>query len=75
MVQATARDVFAEHYYNIVRSGFEVLWTVHDEIIVEVDAEDKQARAEIQDLMSRTPEWIKGCPVAAEAYEANAYTK
>jgi DNA polymerase len=75
VVQATARDIFAEHYYSIVRAGFEVIWTVHDEIIVEVDEEDFKARAEIQNLMCRTPEWIKGCPVAAEAYEANAYTK
>jgi len=48
---------------------------VHDEIIVEVDEEDFKARAEIQNLMCRTPDWIKGCPVAAEAYEAKAYTK
>ena len=75
VVQATARDIFAEHYYAIVRAGFEVLWTVHDEIIVEVDEEDFKARAEIQNLMCRTPDWIKGCPVAAEAYEAKAYTK
>jgi len=51
------------------------MWTVHDEIIVEVDEDDKQARAEIQNLMCRTPDWIKGCPVAAEAYETKAYTK
>jgi len=75
VVQATARDIFAEHYYNIVRAGFEVLWTVHDEIIVEVDEDDSKSRAEIQNLMCRTPAWIKGCPVAAEAHEAEAYTK
>jgi len=74
-VQATARDIFAEHYYAIVRAGFEVLWTVHDEIIVEVDEDDSKSRAEIQNLMCRTPEWIKGCPVAAEAHETHAYTK
>ncbi len=75
VVQATARDIFAEHYYAIVRAGFEVLWTVHDEIIVEVDEDDSKSRAEIQNLMCRTPEWIKGCPVAAEAHETHAYTK
>ena len=75
IVQATARDVFADCYYRILKAGFNVIWTVHDEFIVEVDEEDKDAKQEIKNLMSITPEWLEGCPIAAETIEAKYYTK
>ena len=75
IVQATAREVFAECYYNIIRAGYEVLWTVHDELIVEVDQNDTDSIKDIEDMMSRTPEWLEGCPIAAEAHEADKYMK
>tara|TARA_Y100001951_G_scaffold99758_1_gene102184 strand:+ start:79 stop:393 length:315 start_codon:yes stop_codon:yes gene_type:complete len=75
IVQATARDVFADCYYRMLKAGFNVIWTVHDEFIVEVDEEDKDAKQEIKNLMSITPEWLEGCPIAAETIEAKYYTK
>ena len=75
MVQATARDVFADCYARVLNAGFEVVWSVHDELIVEVDENDKDAAKEIENLMSITPDWLEGCPIGAEAYEATKYTK
>ena len=75
IIQATARDVFADAYFRILKSGFNIIWTVHDEFIVEVDENDSSAREEIERLMSITPEWLEGCPIGAEAIEAKHYTK
>ena len=75
LVQATARDVFADCYARVLNAGFEVVWSVHDELIVEVDENDKDAAKEIENLMSITPDWLEGCPIGAVAYEATKYTK
>ena len=62
LVQATARDVFADCYARVLNAGFEVVWSVHDELIVEVDEGDKDAAKEIENLMSITPDWLEGLP-------------
>jgi hypothetical protein len=76
LVQATARDVFAEAILRIEDAGMPVLWHVHDEVIVEVDADRAaEARSEVERLMCVVPEWIQGLPVAAEAQISACYTK
>jgi DNA polymerase I-like protein with 3'-5' exonuclease and polymerase domains len=75
LIQATARDVFSDAYYRVLEAGYEIIWTVHDEFIVEVDEDDGEARQAIENLMSITPDWLPGCPIGAEAMETNHYTK
>ncbi|MAK37810.1 MAG: hypothetical protein CMC15_16750 [Flavobacteriaceae bacterium] len=75
LVQGVARDVFTDCYYRVLKAGFNVLWTIHDELIVEVNEDDSTAKEEVEAIMSTAPEWMADCPVKAEAYEAPAYTK
>jgi DNA polymerase len=77
LVQATARDLFAEHLLQIHRAGIgRIVFHVHDEVIVEVPSSHAdEARAQIQAIMSITPAWLSGCPVAAESKILNRYTK
>jgi DNA polymerase len=77
LVQATARDLFAEHLLQIHRAGIgRIVFHVHDEVIVEVPASNAdEAREQIQTIMSITPDWLSGCPVAAESKILNRYTK
>jgi DNA polymerase len=75
IVQATARDVFTDCYYRILQAGYEVVWTVHDEIIVEVDTGDTTAGKHIEEIMSTAPDWLGDCPLAAESYETDLYKK
>ena len=77
LVQATARDLFAEHLLQIHRAGIgRIVFHVHDEVIVEVPAScADEAREQIQAIMSTTPAWLSGCPVAAESKILNRYTK
>ena len=73
IVQATARDVFASHLLSLQDAGHYILFTVHDEAIVEVD--ERVNACDIQTIMGECPEWLAGCPVAAEAKEIPHYTK
>lgn len=73
LVQAVARDVFAHHLLRLEDAGMPVLFTSHDEAICEVDA-GVQA-CDVERVMSETPEWMPGLPVAAEAQEVERYQK
>lgn len=73
LVQATARDVFAEHIVRLEDRGFPNLFSVHDEAVLEVD-QDVTA-ADVEHEMSYCPDWLAGCPIAAEAKEVSHYLK
>jgi DNA polymerase bacteriophage-type len=72
-VQAVARDVFAESLLRLHRVGVEVVFHVHDEAVCEV-APGTDPR-EIERIMSITPDWLTGCPLAAEAVVTTRYCK
>ncbi len=74
VTQATARDVFGERMLELdSTSGIEVLFHAHDEAINEVD-QGIEAR-DVNEIMSKGPEWMPGLPVAAETIEAPHYKK
>lgn len=73
MVQAIARDVFAEGMRRVETAGYPVRFHVHDEIVAEVDPETHVSI--LEHLMSITPSWLKRCPVAAEGHITDHYEK
>lgn len=73
MIQATARDLFGEAILRLEAHGFNVLWHVHDEVIVEVD--ESVPAAAVVAVLTQVPEWADGLPVAAEAVESRHYLK
>ncbi|QHI68473.1 DNA polymerase [Tichowtungia aerotolerans] len=77
LVQATARDLFAQHLLQIHRSDIgRIVFHVHDEVIVEVPkAQAEEAKQQILEIMRTTPDWLSGCPVDAEAGIFTHYTK
>jgi len=73
VVQAVARDVFRDCLIRIHESGYRILFTVHDEVVVEL--QDGQSVEEVERLMSVPPLWAPDLPVAAEGKETSRYTK
>jgi len=73
LIQATARDVFAGQMIAMEDRGWTNLFSAHDEAILEVD--QSVTAQEVEHEMSRCPEWLKGCPIAAEAKEVAHYLK
>ena len=74
LVQATAREVFAAQVLTLDEQPcLDVLFTVHDEAINEADLDVPVSF--VEGIMSQTPAWIEGCPIAAEGCEAAHYKK
>lgn len=74
-VQATARDVFGGHCLALDEEFGDgtVLFSEHDGAINEVDL--SVTAKDIERVMSVTPDWLKGCPISAEAKEVLCYCK
>lgn len=74
IVQAVARDFLVEAMYRCEKAGYEIVGTVHDEIIAERDT-GQGSLEEFESLMKRVPVWGLGCPIEVEGYEAKRYRK
>lgn len=74
VVQAVARDIMADAMLRLEEHGYECVLSVHDELVAEVPA-DFGSVAEFEALMSATPDWAAGCPVAAEGWSGPRYRK
>jgi len=77
VTQRMARDVLANAVLNLEDAGIPVLFTSHDEAILELDddASTKEAVAEANRILATTPEWAPGLVLATEGNLATAYTK
>lgn len=73
-VQAMARDVMVNGMINAERAGYEVVSTVHDEIITEADENFGDVHA-FEHIVCQLPAWAQGCPIAAEGYKAKRWRK
>jgi len=74
ITQAVARDIMAEAMLRVEEHGYEVILSVHDELIALSD-NDYGSVSEFEKLMCRLPEWANGLPVDAEGYESERYRK
>ena len=71
--QSIARDVMMHWLPDIEAQGFEILTTVHDEVVCEADADrDPQ---ELAAVFGQDVPWMPGCPIAAEAKRMERYGK
>jgi DNA polymerase len=73
VVQAVARDMFAHTLVRMHKANLDILFTSHDEAILEVD--QSVAARDIEEHMSAAPDWAPNFPLAAEAKEAPHYLK
>lgn len=72
--QAVARDYLADAMPRVDAAGYEIILTVHDEIVAEV-AQDFGSWQEMAAIMTTLPEWGATCPIAAEGWEGMRYRK
>ena len=75
VTQAIARDCLAAAMQRVTDAGYKIVMHVHDEMIVDVPTEDKEAAKKITELMSIAPEWAEGLPLKGETYETPFYKK
>ena len=75
-MQATARDVMRDGWLHAERAGAVVHFTVHDELVMSVDADAAEdARRELEVGIPAATQWVPGCPLNVEAFVSDRYTK
>lgn len=75
VTQAVARDVIADAMPRVEEAGYEIVLTVHDEIISEAVDNSTKTSEELCALMAAQPLWAEGLPLAAAGFEAMRYRK
>lgn len=73
-VQAIARDLLVHGMFNLTAAGYDIVLTVHDEIVMELD-QGFGSLEEASALMCSLPAWAAGLPVSAEGYREKRYKK
>lgn len=76
LIQAIARDCLAESMTKIQKAGYHIVMHVHDEVIVEVPAENAEGHLKrIEDLMGESIEWVPGLLLTADGFNSPYYRK
>lgn len=74
VVQAIARDLMAAAMLRAEEKGYQILMTVHDELVAE-RPKGEGSVDEFCELMARVPKWADGCPIAVEGWVGERYKK
>jgi DNA polymerase len=74
ITQATANDLLRHSCRVLDAEGFEIILTVHDEIVLETDRPEEMA-VRLKEVMCTPPEWAKGLPLGAEVAIMSVYSK
>lgn len=75
IVQAIARDCLAVTMTRVSWAGYRIVMHVHDEMIVDVPNEDKEALDRINAMMAEPIDWAPGLPLKGDGYETPFYRK
>lgn len=77
ITQATARDYMAGGMLRLEDAGYEIVWTVHDEVPTQVYIDDDTKTAERAEslMVGPAPLWAKDLPVDVKAWRGQRYRK
>lgn len=73
--QAVARDVMAHNMPLIEAAGYEIVLTVHDEVICEAPDSDEFNEDHLAKLLAANPPWALDMPLAAAGFQTKRYKK
>jgi len=73
--QGVARDVMAHNMPTIEAAGYEIVLTVHDEVICEAPDDDDFNSDHLSQLLAANPLWARDMPLAAAGFETYRYKK
>lgn len=74
VTQAVARDLMADSMLQAASLGFRILFTVHDELVLEA-VNGSKSEEDVLKIVRTAPTWAKGCPVNAECEKVERYKK
>ena len=74
VVSGICRDIMAEAMVRIDQAGYNIVLSVHDEILAETKKDFGDLK-EFENLMSRNPKWAEGLPISVEGWTGTRYRK
>jgi DNA polymerase len=75
IVQAEARDIMAQGMLRADNAGYDIILTVHDEILGEIADNKTEITPKLSDLMVVVPDYAKGLPLSAKGFTTKRYYK
>jgi DNA polymerase len=75
LTQSVSRCLLASSFQPIEDAGYEIVLTVHDEIICETPDSPEFNAEHLAKLMSAGTGWSEGLPLAAAGFECYRYRK
>jgi DNA polymerase len=75
VTQAFARDVLGYNMPAIESDGYEIVLSVHDELLTETPDTDEYSSDALAAHMSTVPPWAPGLPLAAAGFTTYRYKK
>lgn len=73
--QSVARDVMAHNMPLIEAAGYQIVLTVHDEVICEAPDSPEFNAEHLASLLANNPPWAPDMPLAAAGFETYRYKK
>lgn len=73
--QAIARDVLADAMPRAQAAGYDVVLTVHDELVTEAPDSPEYSDGALSAILATNPPWATGLPLAAGGFEGYRYRK
>jgi DNA polymerase bacteriophage-type len=75
-VQGTARDFLAFAMIELERAGYEVINSIHDEVLLLVEEQSAESALDaVVKIMTTPPTWAPDFPLAAEGWVGKRYRK
>lgn len=75
LCQAVARDILFGNMPLVEAAGYEIVLSIHDELLTEAPARSEYSDAHLSELISTVPDWAQGIPLSAGGFEATRYRK
>lgn len=75
VTQATARDVMAANMPGVEDNGYDIILTVHDEVLTEAPDTADYSHEHLSTLLATNPTWALDLPLSAGGFEACHYRK
>ncbi|WP_310644911.1 DNA polymerase I [Burkholderia cenocepacia] len=75
LCQAVARDVLFYNAPAVEAAGYDIVLSIHDELITEAPDTDDYSAEQLSSLIATPPAWAEGMPLAAAGFSAYRYKK
>lgn len=74
-IQGVARDVLASNMPRMEDHGYQILLSIHDEVICETPDTAAFSSDGLSAILATAPDWADGFPLAAAGFETHRYRK